>query len=176
MPDELCPIQDYQYLFTHFTRVLSTRGPLSFIDYIKGVRTALLLHLSGEFPDKRVNGIRVTNDGIPLVLGPLINKIRRGYPPALLRVINTILFMTRALNLGRSPDILSITGPTKSGLPEIDEFTRSFWFVLGYRAIGHIPRSLHFKKFHFTSKSGPNGHALWTCLGDLFCLDSLTIS
>lgn len=38
-----------------------------------------------------------------------------------------------------------------------------------------LPRSLLFKKFHFTTKGGPNGHALFTALLDLIALDPITV-
>lgn len=69
---EIRPIREYQYLVSKLLLVLQTRGPYFFIEYIKRVRTSLNLHLSKEYPEKRVSGIRVTSDGIPLVLGPLI--------------------------------------------------------------------------------------------------------
>jgi hypothetical protein len=33
-----------------------------------------------------------------------------------------------------------------------------------------IPRKLRWTKFHFTTKTGPNGHALWTSFLDLIAL------
>jgi len=109
--DEIRPSGEILFLTDALLRVGNTRGSAFLIEYIKKVRLALLLHLSGEFPSKRVQGVRVTHDGVPLVLGPLINSVRRGQSPAMLRIVNTVLYCTRALNLGRVPDISPIVGP-----------------------------------------------------------------
>jgi hypothetical protein len=69
---EIRPVREYEHLVSHILRVIETRGLNSGIDYIKLLRTSLVLHLSMEFPGKRVQGVRVTSDGIPLALGPLI--------------------------------------------------------------------------------------------------------
>lgn len=38
---------------------------------------------------------------------------------------------------------------------------------MGYRKGKTVPRSLRFRSYHFTTKSGPNGHALGHYLDDL---------
>jgi hypothetical protein len=54
---------------------------------------------------------------------------------------------------------------------DIGKYSVSFWKELGYRSsTTSIPRSLNFKAYHFTTKGGPNGHALWTSLSDLYSL------
>jgi hypothetical protein len=160
--EEIRPIGEYRYLLDSLIRVGETRGPRFLIDYIKNTRTALILHLSGEYPRKKVEGVRVTSDGVPLILGPCIKWVRRGQSPATLRIVNTILFCTRALNLGTQVDLSPITGPILvDRLPVWGDSVRAFWKELGYRPLkGHVPGNLEFKKYHFTSKSGPNGHAL----------------
>jgi len=170
--NEIRPIGEFRYLTEALLRVGNTRGLYFLIEYIKNVRVALLLHLSGEYPSKRVQGVRVTHDGVPLVLGPLIKYCRRGHSPVILRIVNTILFSTRALNLGKEPDISPIVGPALSDrLPTWGKSVSLFWKELGYRPFkGHTPGSLRFKQYHFTSKSGPNGHALWTSLADLYMI------
>jgi hypothetical protein len=172
--NEIRPIGEFRYLTDAFLRVGNTRGSTFLIEYIKKVRLALLLFLSGEFPSKKVSGVRVTYDGVPLILGPFIKEIRRGASPDLLRLLNTILYCTRALNLGRNPDVSPIVGPPlNERLPTWGNSVSLFWKELGYRPFkGHTPGSLEFKKFHFTSKSGPNGHALWTSLADLWMVDA----
>lgn len=171
--DEIRPIREFRYLTDSLCRVGNTRGSVFLIKYIKDVRSALLLYLSGEYPSKRVGGVRVTHDGVPLILGPFIKEIRKGSSPALLRMINTILFSTRALNLGRDPDISPIVGPALGSIPTWGNSVSRFWKELGYRPLkGHTPGRLGFKRYHFTSKSGPNGHALWTSLCDLWMIDA----
>lgn len=46
-----------------------------------------------------------------------------------------------------------------------------FWKKLGYQPKkGKGKTSPRWSEYHFTTKSGPNGHALWTCLRDLASL------
>jgi hypothetical protein len=147
------------------------------IEYIKKIRLSILHFLSGEFPNKRVEGVKLTNDGLPKVLGPLIKDLRMLDSPTSimkLRLLLTLLFSTRALNLGREVDITSIKEPTKvvpkGGNLDYKKHIISFWSELGYSRTGFVPRTLNWKKFHFTTKSGPNGHALWTSMNDLWLI------
>lgn len=41
---------------------------------------------------------------------------------------------------------------------------------MGYRHGYVIPRAVRFRRFHFSTKSGPNGHALGTWFYDLLSL------
>lgn len=45
----------------------------------------------------------------------------------------------------------------------------AFWKALGYwsNGIPKVPKECRFSSYHFTTKNGPNGHALWTALDDL---------
>jgi len=81
--------------------------------------------LSGN-PEK-AEGVRCTKEGIPLVLGPLIDEFRRGPCPATLRMVNTILFSTRSLKIGKDANLNTITGDLKiEHLPNISIFASSF--------------------------------------------------
>jgi hypothetical protein len=56
-------------------------------------------------------------------------------------------------------------------------FAKEFWKQLGYRHTGIVPRSLLFKRFHLSTKAGPNpvkriGTALNSWYTDLKALDS----
>jgi len=73
---------------------------------MKDARTILLNYLSGT--PITLEGVRCTSDGIPVILGDLIQAVRAGSIPDL-RLINTILFSTRSLNLGKNIDIEPIT-------------------------------------------------------------------
>jgi hypothetical protein len=174
-------ISVYQPLLNKIKRV-SKRGAGGLILWIKDTRTALLLALSGEYPIKRVKGVRVTHDGIPKVLGTeLIEIIRNliimGPNPhglAAIRSTLTILFSTRALNAGRTPDTSTVTDPGKGiGIQPI--YLKEFWQHLGYQKRHSIPKSVWWSKYHFTTKSGPNGHALWTSFQDLINIEYLPI-
>lgn len=163
------PAREYTLLISRFERVLKTRGPLAVIAYAKAIREALLAYLSGTPLSNP--GVRCTRDGIPLALGPWIKGIRNGGRQVSLPVILTILYSTRALHAGRQPDIGPIVDPP-SGVASANQakYARDFWRSLGYLPSQKVPRALGWKQYHFTTKSGPNGHALWQSLSDLASL------
>lgn len=90
---------------------------------MKDVRVVFMNYLAGT-PIK-VKGVRVTSDGIPTILGDLIQSVRNGSIPDL-RLINTILFCTRSLNLGSDVDTSSITEPPIKGLLIYDNYINAF--------------------------------------------------
>lgn len=119
-------------LLSKMSSIARTRGLPGIIRWTKDQRTALLIYLSGEYPSKKVDGVRVTSDGIPVSLGPLVEKIRKIQSPEhfdVLRVVLTILFSTRALNIGKIPDTSSITSTTivaDDGLRTINDLIRKY--------------------------------------------------
>jgi len=118
----------------------------------------------------KVPGVGITKDGIPKCLGPLIIVIRDkdhiNHIPVL-KMTMTVLTMTRALKDKANPDFNAITHPLK-GVEgyDISRHVKSFWKTFGYKPTDSVPSQLRWKKFHFTTKSGPNGHALNTWLSD----------
>jgi hypothetical protein len=143
------------------------RGQTGFFEYVKKVRTSLLLYLSGEFPSKRVVGIKLTSDGIPKALGPLVPIVRlklRGE----IRLILTILYATRSFKLGKDPDVQSIIAHSKKEVEgDYTKHLKSFWRTLGYKQSDTLPRSVLFKNYHWSTKSGPNGQAMFSGWTDL---------
>jgi len=145
------------------------RGPEAGISYAKAVRTNFLNYLSGN--QERAPGVKCTSDGIPLVLNEFAEQIRRGdCPREILAGINTVLFATRALKLGTLVDTTSITEPTIVVSPDISKYAKSFWRELGYSPSMAVPSALNWRRFHFTTKAGPNGHALHNSIVDLYLL------
>ena len=86
----------------------TSRGDRFAIDYIKATRSNLTNYLSGN--PVRNSLSRCTKDGIPVILGNLI-PIIRSEPYVILPMVYSILFSTRPLKLGNSPDTASITMP-----------------------------------------------------------------
>jgi len=115
-------LKDYLTLSRHLTQVAKTRGVLAMIDYVKSVRLALLHYLSGEYPGKKVYGVKVAKDGLPLVLSPWRCKLESRQVsdnPWVIRALTTILYATRALSVGKNIDTSSITDAGKA--PKINE-------------------------------------------------------
>jgi len=171
---ETQPLGKYLTLIKNIEKIFRTRGPLAGLTFVKSVRVNLMNYWSGN--SLRAPGVRCTKDGIPLILSPFINEIRRGGPRAVLQVLNTVLFMTRALNLGVHPDTRPITEPTNVVSPDLSKYMKDFWRELGYKPSMAVPNALRWKRFHLSTKTGPNGHALFQSLSDLYCLPDTLIS
>lgn len=163
----------FSSLLLTLDRVLATRGTLELITYVKAIRSQLLNYLSGN--KEVVKGIRVTSDGIPCCLGDLIPEIRRSDSPGnILPYLSTILYSTRSLKPNVPDDTSTVDGAPKQGPSQLGKYLSDFWRTLRYDRRERVPRKLRFKTFHFSPKSGPNGHALGRWLDDLDALpDSL---
>jgi len=153
-------------------RVWTTRGKAGFVTYVKELRRAFYGYLSGNSEAK--GGVRCTSDGIPVVLGNMIPRLRRAEGATeTCRLLTTILVVSRCLNTGSSPDITSITSPCSKVRPSVGGNPRKFWKELGYTSSkDRVPNGVYWKSCHLTTKTGPNGHALWFSLIDLQTLDS----
>jgi len=148
-----------------------TRGTVAGIAYVKAIRGNYLNYLSGN--KVRIPGVRLTSSGLPVAFGPLLKYFSGSGPQAeMLQFLNTILFSTRALKSSPQLDTSAITLPSKRGyeFSDIGLYATDFWKAMGYFHKDHIPRPLKFRRFHFTTKSGPLGHALASWVDDLFSL------
>lgn len=168
-PPQTVKIGDFAFLISKLEKILKTRGINGLILYLKDLRLALLHHLSGEFPKKRVEGIPTDKTGFPKVLRPLKEKL--GVLGTVniyyLRFLTTILFSSRYVGIGKEPDVESIYAKATKPYPDISKHIGSFWSTLGYRPLRKVPASIKWKEYHFTTKKGPNGQALFTSLTDL---------
>lgn len=148
--------------------VYETRGKLECIRYTKGLRLQMIKYLFSLSGD----GV---NPFLPKILKPFksyINDKDIDYPLA--RLILSCLYITRFIRLKPKPSHKSITqSPGYTGSSELlrNDIVK-FLKDLGISGnqIGRVPKSLRFKNFHMTSKSGPNGHALWTSYLDAMSL------
>lgn len=113
-------------LVHHLHGVFCNRGFDYGLTYIKSVRGNYLNALSGN--PERFERVKLTKEGIPLCFGPMLKyftirelKISGSVSreitakPAVLQLLNTILFSTRALKGAPNPDLLPIIGPSKRG-------------------------------------------------------------
>lgn len=177
-PSELVP-EDLENIQKSLRDVLLHRGVPGFVTFIKNVRGAFSAAIAGEHEKRKRFGIKVYFDGIPKCFGTsLASKVRISLIPGnskvTLRLINTLLCCTRALSIGVIVKTSTITEPPKETSCNIARYTWDFWRALGYPKTfrSDIPESLRFKSYHFTTKSGPNGHALWSSIVDFTALDS----
>jgi hypothetical protein len=165
-------LSDLLPLLHTLDRVLCTRGKAGFVTYVKDLRRAFYGYLSGNQESK--GGVKCTKDGIPVVLGNMIPRLRRAEGATeTCRILTTILVVSRCLNVGTSPDISSITSPCSKVRPSVGGSPWKFWKELGYTSSkGRVPRGVYWKNCHLTTKTGPNGHALWYSLIDLQVIDA----
>jgi hypothetical protein len=164
---------EFYSLLRNLEHLRKNRGSKFLVSMLKDTRVVFLNYLAGN--PVKIRGVRTTKDGLPVILGDLIPIIRRGFDPALLRLINTVLFCTRALSLGREIDLTPISGPAKQVPRDISKYIPDFWKELGYKPLRSVPRALRWRKFHLTTKVGPNSendNALWRALCDLLSLPS----
>jgi hypothetical protein len=164
---------EFYSLLQKLETIRKDRGIAFLVSLLKDTRIVWLNYLAGN--SVHINGVRCTKDGIPVILGDLIPKIRKGLDPVLLRLVNTIFFAGRALSLGSKIDLDPIVGPAKQAPNEIGEYILDFWKELGYRKLSTTPRALRWKRFHLTTKVGPNSkgdNALYRALHDLSSLPS----
>lgn len=68
---------------------------------------------------------KCTGDGIPIILGTLIPLIRsRSY--RVIAMVFTVLFSTRALSIGRTPNLETITQPNNGDVPDLSKYMKDF--------------------------------------------------
>lgn len=141
----------------------------------KVVRNHVTRFLSGQPLGEVTPGIPLTKDSLPKCLGGDLLRIARRGIPSEKRALLTLLYSTRAIDLGTTPNFGPIQAPNRSEkladtLALLQPLIGSFWRSLGLRhnvsrrkVPQHQPRvEPRFSRFHQTTKSGPNGHALWT--------------
>lgn len=152
-------------------KISKDRGIAGLISYNKKVRQAFMNYLLHS--KERIEGIRLDNSGLPFVLKGMEKYISDKNQ---LRLLLTVLYSTRALSIGKEPDYEPIIGTPIKEIPDNwDSYVKDFFQnELGFRKMHKVNYLLQWKRFHFSTKNGPNGQAMWTCLSDLSILpDSL---
>jgi len=151
-------------------RVIQTRGLDQGVAYSKNLRHQFLkciLSMHQEdfvFKDKPKSRF----------LRKYINYIEKSQSYPHLRLVFTLLYVTRYFTKEPVPSFQTIKeGPTYSGIPrniriDIHQFLKETG--INPKSYYRRPKSLDFKEFHMTSKSGPSGHALWTSFIDAHML------
>ena len=83
------------------------------------------------------------------------------YTVPLIKLLLTVLSVSRALRTKPSPSFKTITGPSEmKEYPFSPKDFEEFWSALGYTTKLKPGGGLDFKNYHKSSKSGPNGPAL----------------
>jgi len=173
--DVTMPVNHLVSLVSVLERVQENRGTRGLISFNKSMRSNLLNYLSGN--PLRDRETAVTEDGVPVLLGNLIPYIR-GRQYKVISVVLTILYCTRSLKTKPEPDFEPIVAPFKGDLSNVSMFASAFWKELGYRPQVQLSRALKNCNLEtYSTKKGPNGHALVTAIQDARALpDSLVQS
>lgn len=162
-----------QEILEKYHRILKTRGKREAIRFCKERRASIYQWLttisSLDDPVKDQPSV-----GLPKDLRFLKYSKNLSYPS--LRLILSSLYCSRGLELPPSPNVESIVSAPVNGLPDsIGNYVDEFWYTLGYRHKHADPQSVYWRKFHLSTKSGPNGQVLWSALADLSVLPNTLI-
>jgi len=160
-----------QRIASKILTVASSRGKAEAIRYTKDLRlkfTKIILSID-PVDFKRRDQLR-----FPKILRPIVQHIEDSKSYPFIRLIFSSLYVSRMFRLDSDISFNTIEEePSYTGnLDSIDDDVRQFLKILGANPehFGQIPKSLRFKEFHMSSKSGPNGHALWTSFKDIYGL------
>jgi len=136
--------------------------------WLKTIRLCVTRFLCGT--PLKVCDLRIglTKQGLPKVLGPMIPLIK-GKNTTDLRLILTLLNVSRLILGTGKMDITSITSPPTYNQEELDKLTtdlveKSTWWL------DKLTINPNWEHVHSTTKNGPNGQALATSFKDLAAL------
>jgi len=141
-------------------RYVRTRGYTWTIKRLKLLRLIVTRYISGS-PYHPNETLGLTRDKLPKALGPMKEWIRSGDPDKL-RAALTLLNISRWLSGPYpDPDLTPIEeapkGQTVLPVAPIQRILNDFGICL----------KPQWKSFHWSTKAGPHGPALWTALSDL---------
>jgi len=155
-------------LLEKFFIVFSTRGTQSAIQFNKELRSELFRVLS------RYNQEDLSRTDIELPKRlKFLKDIGKDKLVPFLKLLITVLYVSRALRTKAIPSFQSITSPsTMREYPFCKEDFVKFWTQLGYSEKLKPNKLLDFQHYHVSGKAGPNGPAVWTSISDLLSLDT----
>jgi len=174
------PMTYFEFYLGRLELIHLTRGLMSAVSWAKETRAFFgrWISIRGNPKDKDYYYLRKklrTRLGIHL-----FRKIESMEPSRWACFAMTLLTVTRCWTTSPKPKLgpiesgwLILDGkPSFRGWPNLIRSKSKFWRALGVKSeeFGEIPRSSRFEGWYFTTKSGPNGHALWNSLLDLSIL------
>jgi hypothetical protein len=153
-------------------KIFTSRGSKEAIRYCKE-RRALIFYLLSKN-----NKLDFSSDfsRIPKDLKDLVrNKDELTVP--FLKLLLTVYSISRAFRTKAEPSYETITGPSEmKEYPFVESDFDQFWYSIGYSKKLKPNNSLRFRNYHKTTNAGPNGHALWYCISDLYSLPENVIN
>lgn len=158
------------YWCSYIDQMTATLGTANTVKRMKVMRLHVTRYLSGKPLHINKDHVRVDKAGIPSRLGPLKALVRRDASKEELQFLMTLLILSRVLKGGHPDlDLSPIYTATTSSchrkyLSEVQEVLKEM-NLLG------IKRPC-FEAYHPSTKNGPNGQALLTCVNDAHGLAS----
>jgi hypothetical protein len=145
-----------------FFKILQSRGKTEAIQYLKGLKAEVYQLLSWS------------NDGVFKTYPGYISKdlvfLKRGekFNFTFIKLLLTTLSLSRLLRTKPTLSYETIVGQDerKFDLPLSNRDCKKFWKVLGYNPKRLPSYRLNFVNYHRSTKAGPNGHALNSCIND----------
>jgi hypothetical protein len=153
--------------------ILNTRGKTFCIKYNKENRLNFLnfiFSLNEEFETMGTSGKPSKS------LRPLIQMIIKSKSYNLIRLFLSGLYITRGLRTKEGPSFESIEGKPSNEESYFDKYSKDMFFFLKNKLgvnpkhMGKPTKSIRWKSYHMSSKSGPIGHALWSSVLELYIM------
>jgi hypothetical protein len=162
-----------QRVLSKMFRIRETRGDAEGIKYVKKTRLGLLKALEGL----SANALLTSRNGVKFPKDlRFLKKVQTDKIYPVIRLVLSTLSIFRTIRGDGVPSFATIQqGPGRTGIPtEVVESIRPFLRSLGLnpKFMGFRSSKLNFKKFRFTVKQGPKGHALWTSYLDILSIPS----
>lgn len=150
----------------------ATRGNLTTVKRIKLIRLHTTRFLCGQpLLQSNAEGVKISKDGLPADLGPLLPFLRDHPSDSTLRLVNTLLSVSRVIEARGTPDYSTVTaaGPEISGAVCAE--------------LGEVITDLNLKlerpqwsSCHLSTKAGPNAQAMVGSMVDLHHLPDELVS
>lgn len=163
--------RDYSKLFYRWVNsvneMANNRGKRETLSYCKLVRLSITRYLSGKPLPKKTPKIKLNKVGLPQFINYLHRFIIDGEIDNL-RIVFTMLNLTRSVILSPKIDYNSITDSWKGNLPIL-------WHTFATavkRSIGFKSTKYSLDSLHISTKSGPNGQAMLFAVHDLLTFPS----
>ncbi|AMQ67418.1 RNA-dependent RNA polymerase [Cronartium ribicola mitovirus 5] len=159
----LKPSLSIQYI-TWFVTLTEQVGIKQAIQINKSIRLAFTRWVCGD-TTIRIEKVAVYKDGYPKRLRQFRNLIKED--PSIKSYILTLLNITRSLELPLTLELSSVQDPFTGLQTNIEDMYKDIPKFLNYIRSRPGRGKIEFKKWHFTTKNGPNGHAYTTMYEEL---------
>lgn len=158
------------YFIDFVDKSIRTRGIDNTILRVKTMKLAVTRFISGH--PLSVSGepsISLNRRGLPRALGPLQDLVDKGVGEH--RLLLTLLSVSRALPGSRYvPSLSTITDSSTMDIKTYEELKFLIPMVMNQMGLDSNPSQPRWKKFHLTTKAGPNAIALKSAMIDIHLL------